>query len=160
MKKMTRNEFLKLTGSGVALFAISTVLAPSAFAENPNPVIIKDVTKAIQNPLPLSSYGIKPEIIPFSSELSEVKTQTKSAYLSIAGDYLGTVTLEYQIMIAGGRPQFAYETVKLGYDFTSSTTYYSIGSPSVDFTGDRITVYFPAQFGILIDEAVVEFTPY
>ena len=34
MKKMTRNEFLKLTGSGVALFAISTVLAPSAFAEN------------------------------------------------------------------------------------------------------------------------------
>ena len=73
---------------------------------------------------------------------------------------MGTVTLEYQIMIAGGRPQFAYETVKLGYDFTSSTTYYSIGSPSVDFTGDRITVYFPAQFGILIDEAVVEFTPY
>lgn len=68
MKKMTRNEFLKLTGSGVALFAISTVLAPSAFAENPNPVIIKDVTKAIQNPLPLSSYGIKPEIIPFSSD--------------------------------------------------------------------------------------------
>ena len=160
MKKMTRNEFLKMIGSGVALFAITTVLAPSTFAANPNPVIIKDVNKVIQNPLPLSFYGIKPEIVPFSNELSEVKTQTKKAYLSIAGDYLGTVTLQYQIIIAGGRPQFAYDTVKLGYDFTSSTSYYSIGSPSVDFTGDKITVYFPAQFGLLIDEAIVEFTPY
>ena len=56
MKKMTRNEFLKMIGSGVALFAISTVLAPSTFAANPNPVIIKDVNKVIQNPLPLSFY--------------------------------------------------------------------------------------------------------
>ena len=65
MKKMTRNEFLKMIGSGVALFAISTVLAPSTFAANPNPVIIKDVNKVIQNPLPLSFYGIKPEIVHF-----------------------------------------------------------------------------------------------
>ena len=36
---------------------------------------------------------------------------------------------------------------------------YAVGSPSVSYTGDKITVNFPAQFGILVDEAVVEFTP-
>ena len=73
---------------------------------------------------------------------------------------MGTVTLQYQTTISGGRPQFAYDAVKLGYDFSSSKSYYAVGSPSVSYTGDKITVNFQAQFGILVDEAVVEFTPY
>ena len=63
-------------------------------------------------------------------------------------------------MVLGGRPQFAYDTVYLGYDFTSSSTYYIIFSPSVDFSGDKITVTFTAQFAPLYDYAVVEFTSY
>ena len=159
MKKMTRNEFLKIAGASAALVAFNTVLTPAAFAATPKRVITKDVNKPVQEPAPLSFYGVKPSIVTYSSRLSGVKTQTKNAYLSIAGDYLGTVTLQYQTTISGGRPQFAYDTVKLGYDFSSSKSHYAVGSPSVSYTGDKITVNFPAQFGILVDEAVVEFTP-
>lgn len=103
MKKMTRNEFLKIAGASAALVAFNTVLTPAAFAATPKRVITKDVNKTVQEPAPLSFYGVKPSIVTYSSRLSGVKTQTKNAYLSIAGDYLGTVTLQYQTTISGGR---------------------------------------------------------
>lgn len=37
---------------------------------------------------------------------------------------------------------------------------YAVSSPTVDFSGDKIIVTFTAQFGIIYDYAVVEFTPY
>lgn len=162
MEKMTRRDFLKITGTGITLTAVNVMLTPTAFAATSNVAddyIAKNVNKTTQKLMTLAFYGVKPEIVTFSGGLSGVKTQTKKAYLSTAGDYLGTVTLQYQTMVSGGRPQFAYDTVKMGYDFSSSKSYYAVGSPSVNYTGDKITVYFPAQFGILVDEAVVEFTP-
>lgn len=35
MKKMTRNEFLKIAGASAALVAFNTVLTPAAFAATP-----------------------------------------------------------------------------------------------------------------------------
>lgn len=109
----------------------------------------------------LSSYGVFDEASACGYEdLSEVKTETQSVYLTNAGDYLGTVTISYQTMIQGGRPQFAYDTVYLGYDVSHGPSYYAISYPIIDYSGDKITVTFTAQFGILYDEAVAVFTPY
>lgn len=60
MKKMTRNEFLKIAGASAALVAFNTVLTPAAFAATPKRVITKDVNKTVQEPAPLSFYGVKP----------------------------------------------------------------------------------------------------
>ena len=111
---------------------------------------------------PISNYDTYAEMLqPMSSGgLSQEKTQVKTAYLDISGDKLGPVTLQYKTIIGGGRPQFAYDTVKLGYDFRNKDSYYAIDTPMINFTPDKIVVRFPAQFGILADYATVEFKPY
>ena len=163
MKKLICDVLLKMARACAVLVAISAIITPAAFAADPDPVSntsIEDVSGTFQKPERLDFYGVAPEIVAFSGELSEEKTQVKDAYLAIAGDYLGPVTLQYKTIIAGGRPQFAYDTTKLGFDFTASTTYFYVGNPTIEFTGDKITVIFPAQQGLLYDYAIVEFTPY
>lgn len=142
-----------LISSFVAVIMIAA-FSMSAFAVAPSDTKYQPLQK-------LSSYGVFEEVSTCGYEdLSEVKTDTQSVYLTNAGDYIGTVTISYQTMVVGGRPQFAYDTVYLGYDVSHGPSYYAISYPSIDYSGDKITVTFTAQFGILYDEAVAVFTPY
>lgn len=90
------------------------------------------------------------------SPLSGVKRQTKNIVVRYEGSVVGTVTLEYQTWIQGGRTQFAYDTCKVGH---SLSTYWFLEESYTDFTGDRIGVYFSFVFGSMQDYAWVYFYP-
>ncbi|MDD6221908.1 MAG: hypothetical protein PUB14_03650 [Lachnospiraceae bacterium] len=89
--------------------------------------------------------------------LSSVKTQTKHIILVLNGTDVGTITLQYQTIIQGGRPQFAYDTCYLSHP--KLTTYWSLKSSNMDFSGDKIGVYFSFVYGIFQDHAWVYFKP-
>ena len=102
----------------------------------------------------LTLQDVSAEIL---STLSPVKTQTKHIILYWNGTDAGTVTLQYQTIILGGRPQFAYDTCYLRTP--NITTYWSLEKSDVDFTGDRIGVYFSFVYGTFQDHSWVYFTP-
>lgn len=70
---------------------------------------------------------------------------------------VGTITLQYQTDIQGGRPQFLYDTCYLSHP--SITTYWKLETSNVEFSGDRIGVYFSFIYGSFQDHAWVYFYP-
>lgn len=89
--------------------------------------------------------------------LSAVKSQTKPIILANNGTQVGTIKLSYQTAIQGGRPQFVYDTCTIGHP--NLTTYWSLEYSYVDFSGDRIGVYFSFIYGAFQDHAWVYFYP-
>lgn len=91
------------------------------------------------------------------SGLSGIKKQTKDIILNSNGTKVGTITLEYQTIISGGRPQFVYDTCKLSHP--NLNTYWNLDTSKVDFSGDKIGVYFSFSFVAFQDDAWVYFRP-
>lgn len=67
------------------------------------------------------------------------------------------ISLQYQTDIQGGRPQFLYDTCYLSHP--SITTYWKLETSNVEFSGDRIGVYFSFIYGSFQDHAWVYFYP-
>lgn len=103
-----------------------------------------------------STYSNEEEILnipqnPYSSSawtISPVKQQTKPI-IAEGGAQVGTITLQYQTDIQGGRPQFLYDKCYLSYP--NLITYH--------FSGDCISVYFSFVNGEMKDHAWVYFYP-
>lgn len=102
----------------------------------------------------LSLNDATPEML---SSLSKVKTQTKNIILNLNGTKVGTIKLQYQTWVQGGRTQFAYDTCKLGHP--QLNTYWTLESSNVSFSGDKISVYFSFIYGAFQDHAWVYFYP-
>lgn len=104
--------------------------------------------------------GISPlttQNVPNIFDISPVKRQTKPIILKTEGTKVGTITLQYQTDIQGGRPQFLYDTCYLSHP--NLNTYWTLESSDVEFTGDRIGVYFSFFYGVFQDHAWVYFYP-
>ncbi len=94
-----------------------------------------------------------------SYTVSPTKTIVKNLYSSTTGSKLGNATLVYKTQIIGGRPQFLYSTVKLGWNITASG-WRLMGNPVIDYSNDCIKVNFSLnKYGILNDSAHVYFYP-
>lgn len=94
-------------------------------------------------------------VAPF--RISPVKEQTKDIITNESGSKVGTITLQYQTEIQGGRPQFLYDKCYLK---PNVTTYWSIDESHSEFSGDRIAVYFTFTYwGQFYETAVVYFYP-
>ena len=107
-----------------------------------------DFPGIVIDPIYRSDIGISPFAF---------KTKTQNAYMD--GTYVGTVTLEYETVVQGGRPQFVYDSTYLGWDL-SLPNYYVLSDPTIKYTGDLITVTFVASMGSVIrNNIVVKFTP-
>lgn len=104
-----------------------------------------------------ATLNIQNEEVMTLSDLSGVKRQTKDIILNLNGTKVGTITLEYQTIMSGGRPQFAYDTCKLSHP--NLNTYWDLETSKVEFSGDRIGVYFSFIFGAFQDHAWVYFRP-
>lgn len=103
--------------------------------------------------VPLTFQDISP------AEISPVKTQVADIVGNESGAVLGTITLQYQTDIQGGRPQFLYDRCYLGN--IQLNTYWNLDSSHTEFSGDKITVYFDFSFGGMFTEsAVAYFYPY
>lgn len=88
--------------------------------------------------------------------LSPVKTQTAQI---IGNDgAIGTVTLQYQTQIIGGRPQFVYDTCYIG----RPTAYngWLLTESHATFSGDTIQVFATFEFSYFIESGVATFRPY
>ena len=104
-----------------------------------------------------SMYGNEEEILNnpqnlYSSSawtISPVKQQTKPIIVEWGALQVGTITLQYQTDIQGGRPQFLYDKCHLSYP--NLITYH--------FSGDCISVYFSFVNGEMKDHAWVYFYP-
>lgn len=107
-----------------------------------------------QRSAPLTLKEASPEIL---STISGPKSQTKSIILHINGTSVGTIKLNYKTAIQGGRPQFLYDTCYLSHP--NLTTYWSLEYSNVEFSGDRIGVYFSFIYGAFQDYAWVYFYP-
>ena len=81
--------------------------------------------------------------------ISPVKQQTKPIIVEWGACQVGTITLQYQTDIQGGRPQFLYDKCHLSYP--NLITYH--------FSGDCISVYFSFVNGEMKDHAWVYFYP-
>lgn len=81
--------------------------------------------------------------------ISPVKQQTKPIIVEWGACQVGTITLQYQTGIQGGRPQFLYDKCHLSYP--NLITYH--------FSGDCISVYFSFVNGEMKDHAWVYFYP-
>lgn len=81
--------------------------------------------------------------------ISPVKQQTKPIIVERGALQVGTITLQYQTDIQGGRPQFLYDKCHLSYP--NLITYH--------FSGDCISVYFSFVNGEMKDHAWVYFYP-
>ena len=81
--------------------------------------------------------------------ISPVKQQTKPIIVEWGTCQVGTITLQYQTDIQGGRPQFLYDKCHLSYP--NLITYH--------FSGDCISVYFSFVNGEMKDHAWVYFYP-
>lgn len=81
--------------------------------------------------------------------ISPVKQQTKPIIVEWGACQVGTITLQYQTDIQGGRPQFLYDKCHLSYP--NLITYH--------FSGDCISVYFSFVNGETKDHAWVYFYP-
>lgn len=109
-----------------------------------------------ENPLKITS-PLTTQNISDIYAISPVQTQTKPIILANQNVEVGTITLQYQTDIQGGRPQFLYDTCYLSHP--NITTYWSLETSHVEFSGDRIGVYFSFIYGPLQDHAWVYFYP-
>ena len=109
-----------------------------------------------ENPLEIDS-PLTTQNDPDICAISPIRKQTKSIILANQKVKVGTVTLQYQTDIKGGRPQFLYDTCYLGHP--NITTYWKLETSNVKFSGDRISVYFSFIYGSLQDHAWVYFYP-
>lgn len=93
----------------------------------------------------------------YCTDICTVKEQTKDIITNESGSKVGTITLQYQTEIQGGRPQFLYDKCYLK---PNVTTYWSIDESHSEFSGDRIAVYFTFTYwGQFYETAVVYFYP-
>ncbi|WP_434689139.1 hypothetical protein [Hungatella sp. SB206] len=85
---------------------------------------------------------------------------SKSKTANIVGNYggkkVGTITLNYQTQIIGGRPQFIYDTCE--YEI-SSVGLNVITITDVVYSNDNIRITFSIRLGPSYDVATVNFTP-
>ena len=109
-----------------------------------------------ENPLEIDS-PLTTQNDPDICAISPIRKQTKSIILANQQVKVGTVTLQYQTDIKGGRPQFLYDTCYLGHP--NITTYWKLETSNVKFSGDRISVYFSFTYGSFQDHAWVYFYP-
>ena len=109
-----------------------------------------------ENPLEIDS-PLTTKNDPDICAISPIRKQTKSIILANQQVKVGTVTLQYQTDIKGGRPQFLYDTCYLGHP--NITTYWKLETSNVKFSGDRISVYFSFTYGSFQDHAWVYFYP-
>ena len=109
-----------------------------------------------ENPLEIDS-PLTTQNDPDICAISPIRKQTKSIILANQNVKVGTVTLQYQTDIKGGRPQFLYDTCYLGHP--NITTYWKLETSNVKFSGDRISVYFSFTYGSFQDHAWVYFYP-
>ena len=109
-----------------------------------------------ENPLEIDS-PLTTQNDPDICAISPIRKQTKSIILANQNVKVGTVTLQYQTDIKGGRPQFLYDTCYLGHP--NITTYWKLETSNVKFSGDRIRVYFSFTYGSFQDHAWVYFYP-
>lgn len=94
-------------------------------------------------------------MVPF--RISSVKKQTKDIITIESGSKVGTRDLQYQTDTQGGRPQFLYDKCYLEPHLI---TYWRIVESHVEFSGDRIAVYFTFSFmSQFYETAVVYFYP-
>ena len=89
--------------------------------------------------------------------ISPVKQQTKPIIVKRGACQVGTITLQYQTDIQGGRPQFLYDRFYLSHPYL--TTYWTLEYSTVNFSGDCISVYFSFIYGAMQDHAWVYFYP-
>ena len=109
-----------------------------------------------ENPLEIDS-PLTTQNDPDICAISPIRKQTKSIILANQQVKVGTVTLQYQTDIKGGRPQFLYDTCYLGHP--NITTYWKLETSNVKFSGDRISVYLSFTYGSFQDHAWVYFYP-
>ncbi|VUX06060.1 Uncharacterised protein [[Ruminococcus] torques] len=109
-----------------------------------------------ENPLEIDS-PLTTQNDPDICAISPIRKQTKSIILANQKVKVGTVTLQYQTDIKGGRPQFLYDTCYLGHP--NITTYWKLETSNVKFSGDRISVYLSFTYGSFQDHAWVYFYP-
>ena len=76
-----------------------------------------------ENPLKTDS-PLTTQNVPDICAISPIRKQTKSIILANQRVQVGTITLQYQTDIQGGRPQFLYDTCYLSHP--SITTYLSL----------------------------------
>lgn len=156
------------------LFFIPISSAAAAPVEE-SPVVAPAAESSTNGYLDLYSYGMTygneqdkkrveeeqknrpPTILPRSSgSLSAQKTKT--ANIMLEGRKIGQQTIQYKTVVQGGRPQFAYDTVKLS-KVGNLDTYYTLTSSRVSFSGDVITVYFDLAYGDFFAQATATFRP-
>lgn len=89
--------------------------------------------------------------------ISSVKQQTKPIVVERGACQVGTITLQYQTDVQGGRPQFLYDRCYLSHP--NLTTYWNLEYSTVNFSGDCISVYFSFVYGVMQDHAWVYFYP-
>lgn len=109
-----------------------------------------------ENPLKIDS-PLTTQNAPDIFAISPIRKQTKSIILANQRVQVGTITLQYQTDIQGGRPQFLYDTCYLSHP--NITTYWKLETSNVEFSGDRIGVYFSFIYSSLQDHAWVYFYP-
>jgi hypothetical protein len=109
-----------------------------------------------ENPLEIDS-PLTTQNDPDICAISPIRKQTKSIILANQKVKVGTITLQYQTDIKGGRPQFLYDTCYLGHP--NITTYWKLETSNVKFSGDRISVYLSFTYGSFQDHAWVYFYP-
>ena len=113
-------------------------------------------------PIHISDLGVLPSqnIASYSSSIIGKNTQTKPAYLTIAGDYVGTVTLHYETEMRSGRPQFIYETCNFTWDLRGLPDAYALQMPNVEYTNDYIKITFTVSAGLLNDTITLGYYAY
>lgn len=88
--------------------------------------------------------------------LSPVTTKT-AVIIDNEGDGIGTVTLQYQTQIVGGRPQFVYSTCYLGHPVSYNG--WTCVDSNATFSGDVIKVYATFALGPFDESGVATFRP-
>lgn len=87
-----------------------------------------------------------------SKTVSSTKQQSKPIMIDNGLSQAGTLTLQYQTDILGGRPQFLYDRC-----YPELQPYLTLEYSSVHFSGDRITVYFTFSDGDVMEHALISF---
>ena len=99
-----------------------------------------------ENPLKIDS-PLTTQNVPDIYAISPIRKQAKNIVLANQQVQVGTITLQYQTDLQGGRPQFLYDTYYLSYP--NVTTYWQLETSNVEFSRDRIGVYFSFIYGSL-----------
>ena len=125
MKKMTRNEFLKMAGTSAALVVFNTVLMPAAVAVEPGVVALSSKKSSIEIDKGTTVNSATFKLVPISRE----------TFWGDAGsctlDYLSEGYIQWTITVPGDHAISAYGTIG-----TEDVKYgLSKGKWEVEFTG-------------------------